>query len=152
MLLHELKRSKWYKNAKKRLGRGNASWKGNYSTKGLKGQRARSGGAKPIWFEWGQTPLIRRIPKLKWFKRYYKLVTNYEVVNLSSLNVFRAGTVITKEKLAEKNLISSSTVPVKILAKWEIEKKLKFEWIDAFSKTAKEQILAKEWEIVDIEK
>jgi len=149
MLLHELTRSKWYKNPKKRLGRGNASGKGNYSTKGLKGQKARSGGAKPIWFEWGQTPLTRRIPKLKWFKRYYKLVTNYEVVNVSSLNDFRAGTTITKEKLAEKNLISDVTVAVKILGNGKLEKKLKFEGVDAFSNSAKEQILSQGWEIVE---
>jgi len=140
MLLHELTRSKWYKNPKKRLGRGNASGKGNYSTKGLKGQKARSGGAKPIWFEWGQTPLTRRIPKLKGFKRYYKLVTNYQIVNVEDLNSFRAGTTITKEKLAEAGLIRKATEPVKILGNGELEKKLKFEGIDAFSSSAKEKI------------
>ncbi len=140
MLLHELKRSKGYKNPKKRLGRGNASGKGNYSTKGLKGQKARSGGAKPIWFEWGQTPLTRRIPKLKGFKRYYKLVTNYQVVNVEDLNQFRAGTTITKEKLAEAGLIRKATKPVKILGNWELEKKFKFEGIEAFSASAKEKI------------
>jgi len=140
MLLHELKRSKGYKNPKKRLGRGNASGKGNYSTKGLKGQKARSGGAKPIWFEWGQTPLTRRIPKLKGFKRYYKLVTNYQVVNVEDLNQFRAGTTITKEKLAEAGLIRKATKPVKILGNGELEKKFKFEGIEAFSASAKEKI------------
>ena len=140
MLLHELKRSKGYKNPKKRLGRGNASGKGNYSTKGLKGQKARSGGAKPIWFEWGQTSLTRRIPKLKGFKRYYKLVTNYQVVNVEDLNQFRAGTTITKEKLAEVGLIRKATKPVKILGNGELEKKFKFEGIEAFSASAKEKI------------
>ncbi len=148
MLLHELKRSKAYKNPKKRLGRWNASWKWNYSTKGLKWQRARSGWAKPIWFEWGQTPLTRRIPKLKWFKRYYKLVTNYDVVNVGDLNTFRAWTTITKEKLFDANLISSNTVAVKILGNGNLEKKLKFEWIEKFSKTAEEQIKAQEGEIL----
>ena len=147
MLLHELQKSKAYKNSKKRLGRWNASWKGNYSTKGLKWQRARSGGAKPIWFEWGQTPLIQRTPKLKWFKRYYKLVKNYEVVNVVNLNDLRAWTTVTKEKLKELNLISSPLALVKILWKGKLEKKLNFEWIDAFSNSAKEQILAQWWEI-----
>jgi len=148
MLLHELKRSKCYKNSKKRLGRWNASWKWNYSTKGLKWQRARSWGAKPIWFEWGQTPLTMRIPKLKWFKRYYKLVTNYDVVNVEDLNDFRAWTIITKEKLFNAKLISSDSVAVKILWNWKLEKKLKFEGIDKFSKTAREQIKAQEGEIL----
>ncbi len=147
MLLHELQKSKVYQNSKKRLGRWNASWTGNYSTKGMKWQRARSGGAKPIWFEWGQTPLIQRTPKLKWFKRYYKLVKNYEVVNVSYLNDFRAWTIITKDKLAEANLISSNSVLVKILWKGKLEKKLKFDWIDAFSNSAKEQISEQWWEI-----
>jgi len=149
MLLHELKRSKWYKNPKKRLGRGNASGKGNYSTKGLKGQKARSGGAKPIWFEWGQTPLTRRIPKLKGFKRYYKLVTKYEVVNVGDLNSFRAGSVINKEKLAQAGLISSEKVAVKILWDGKLEKKLKFEGIDKFSNSAREQITSAGWEIIE---
>jgi ribosomal protein L15 len=69
-------------------------------------------------------------------------VTNYEVVNVSSLNDFRAGTTITKEKLAEKNLISDVTVAVKILGNGKLEKKLKFEGVDAFSNSAKEQILS----------
>jgi len=140
MLLHELGKSNGYKKSKKRLGRGNASGKGNYSTKGLKGQKARSGGVKPIWFEWGQTPLTRRIPKLKGFKRYYKLVTNYQIVNVDKLNQFRAGTIITKEKLAEAGLIRKATKPVKILGNGELEKKFKFEGIEAFSASAKEKI------------
>ena len=149
MLLHELHRSNGYKNPKKRLGRGNGSGKGNYSTKGLKGQRARSGGAKPIWFEWGQTPLTRRLPKLKWFKRYYKLVTNYQIVNVSDLNSFRAGSVINKEKLAEAGLIRNSEEAVKILGNGDLEKKFKFEAIDAFSASAKEKIEKAGGEIVE---
>lgn len=140
MLLHEISRSKGYKNPKKRLGRGNASGKGNYSTKGLKGQKARSGGAKPVWFEWGQTPLTRRIPKLKGFKRYYKLVTNYQVVNVGDLEKFDADTVITKELLEENNLIRKASEPVKILGNGELSKKLVFKGIDAFSASAKEKI------------
>jgi len=147
MLIHELQKSKAYKNSKKRLGRWNGSWKGNYSTKGLKWQKARSGGVKPIWFEWGQTPLIRRIPKLKWFKRYYKLVTNYEVVNLSSLNNLKNGTIVNKEKLSKLKLISNHLVSVKILWNGKLEKKLHFEWIDSFSNSAKEQITSIWWEI-----
>ncbi len=140
MLLHEISRSKGYKNPKKRLGRGNASGKGNYSTKGLKGQKARSGGAKPVWFEWGQTPLTRRIPKLKGFKRYYKLVTSYQVVNVGDLERFDANTEITKEVLAESKLIRKASEPVKILWNGDLTKSLLFKGIEAFSKSAKEKI------------
>jgi len=147
MLLHEISRSKGYKNPKKRLGRGNASGKGNYSTKGLKWQKARSGGAKPVWFEWGQTPLTRRIPKLKGFKRYYKLVTNYQVVNVGDLDQFDTDTVITKELLAEKKLIRKASEPVKILGNGELTKKLTFKGIDAFSASAKDKIEKAGWKI-----
>ena len=140
MLINELTRSKGYKNPKKRLGRWNASWKGNYSTKGLKWQKARSGWWKPIWFEWGQTPLLRRLPKLKWFKRYYKLVTIYQVVNVEDLNNFENNTVVNKELLAEKGLIRKANKPVKILWNGELTKSLKIEWIEAFSNSAKEKI------------
>jgi ribosomal protein L15 len=59
--------------------------------------------------------LTRRIPKLKGFKRYYKLVTNYTVINLDALNDFRAGTTVTKEKLVEKSLLKDVNSAVKIL-------------------------------------
>ncbi len=149
MLLNELKKSKWYKKSKKRLGRWNASWKGNYSTKWLKWQKARSGGVKAIWFEWWQTPLTRRIPKLKGFKRYYKLVTNYQIVNVWNLNQFRAWTTIDKSKLFDAGLIKKVNSPVKILWNWNLEKKLKFKNIDSFSNSAKSKIEAIWWEIID---
>jgi len=140
MLVHELVRSKGYKKPKKRLGRWNASWKGNYCTRGIKWQKARSGWGKPIWFEWGQTPLLRRLPKLKWFKRYYKLVTTYQIVNVKDLNEFENNSVINKEILVKKGLIKKVNKPVKILWDWELTKALKIEWIEAFSKSAREKI------------
>jgi large subunit ribosomal protein L15 len=62
------------------------------------------------------------------------------VVNVEDLNQFRAGTAITKEKLAEAGLIRKATKPVKILGNGELEKKFKFEGIEAFSASAKEKI------------
>ena len=147
MLLHQLKRSKWYNNPGKRLGRGNASWKGNYCWRWIKGQLARSGWWMPAWFEGWQTPLTQRLPKLRGFKRFYKLVKTYSIVNLWRLNEdnrIKDGDTITKELLVKFNYIKSEKEPVKVLAKWELTKKLNFEWIEAFSSKAK-QLIEKAW-------
>ena len=140
MLLDQIQKSKWYKKPAKRKWRWNWSWKWNYCTRWLKGQKSRSGWAKPIWFEWGQMPLIRRIPKAKWFKRYYKLVKNYQIVNLDKLSWLEDWTVVNKEFLYEKWLIEDKNWLVKVLARWQLKSKLNFEWIDSFSGKAKELI------------
>ncbi|MBS8121886.1 50S ribosomal protein L15 [Candidatus Vampirococcus lugosii] len=140
MFLHDyLKGSSSIKKTK-RLGRGNGSGKGNYSTRGIKGQKARSGYTKNPGFEGGQTSLNMRLPKLRGFKRYYKLVDNYEVVNLSDLqlnNKILSGDTINKKKLKELGIIRSENSLVKILAKGELDKKLFFVGIDSYSKSAK---------------
>ena len=135
MLLHELRRSKWYNKPWKRLWRGNASGKGNYSGRWIKGQLARSGGGMPAWFEGGQTPLTQRLPKLRGFKRFYKLVKTYTVVNLGKLQEdwrIEDGMKITKEVLKELGYIKKIDEPVKILAKGEFSKRLNFEGFDAY--------------------
>jgi large subunit ribosomal protein L15 len=149
MLIHELEKSKGYKRGKVRLWRWNGSGKWNYSTRWLKWQKARSGGAKPNWFEWWQTPLLRRIPKLKGFKRYYKLVDNFQVVNLGRLNNLEAWTVVNKELLKKLRLIHDENWLVKILAKGDLNVALKFEGIDAFSQSAREKIIAAKGEIIE---
>ena len=65
--LSNIKSPAWAWKTSKRLWRGNWSWKWTFSWKGCKGQNSRSGGWVPDWFEWGQTPLFRRMPKLKGF-------------------------------------------------------------------------------------
>lgn len=147
MLLHEIKKSTGLKDKSKRLWRWNASWRWNYSTKGLKWQKARSWWSLPAWFEWWQTPLTLRLPKLKWFRRYYKLIKHYDVINLSKIEKdprFESDMLITKSILSELNYISSENSLVKILWDWDFSKKLNFEWIDSFSKVAKEKI-EKNW-------
>ncbi len=150
MLLHQIRKSKWYNKPAKRIWRGNASWKGNYSTRWLKWQKARSWTSIPAWFEWGQTPLTQRLPKLRWFKRFYKLVKEYVPVNLERLEKnenIKSGDVINKAKLKELNIIKDEKVLVKILSKGDLTKKLIFEWIDAFSSSAEEKIKAAGGEI-----
>ncbi len=144
MLQHEIKKSKGIIKKAKRVGRGNASGKWNYSTRGLKWQLARSGGGMPPWFEGGQTPLSMRLPKLRGFKRYYKLVKKYQIVNLRDLQAKEAikdGQEITKEILREAGLIKKADGLVKVLGEAkDFKKKLVFVWIDAFSKSAREAI------------
>ncbi len=138
MDLSTLKRSSGLKDKMRRIGRGNAS-KGNYSGKGLKGQKARSGkGSKiPAYFEGGQTPLYMRLPKLKGFKRYYKLAKTVETVNIRDLDrAYNNGDIISNASLFQKGLIRNSKNTVKILGNGETKKKFQFEGIELFSKSA----------------
>ncbi len=107
---------------RKRIGRGDSSGHGSYSTKGMKGQKARSGGRTRPGFEGGQLPLIKRLPAIHGFKNKFRV--EYSVVNLSSLNKFDAGTEVTLEKLLEARLVKSPTMPVKVLADGELDRPL----------------------------
>lgn len=99
---------------RKRVGRGTGNGTGKTCGKGHKGQKARAGGGVPLYFEGGQMPLYRRIPK-RGFKNVFKVFNN--VVNLESLNIFEDGTEITIEMLNESGLVKKNNNPVKILAK-----------------------------------
>ena len=127
---------------KKRRGRGDKT-----AGRGTKGQKARSGGAKPPWFEGGQMPLYRRLPK-KGFKNPFAKV--YEVVNLADLEArFEAGTEVTPELLRRARLVRRK-LPVKILARGEITKALTVK-AHAFSAKAKEKIEAAGGQAIVIE-
>ncbi|MDR2415753.1 MAG: 50S ribosomal protein L15 [Candidatus Peribacteria bacterium] len=140
MKLHTLQRSKGFKDKARPLGRGNAS-KGNTSGKGHKGQKARSGKTLSPFFEGGQTPITMRMPKAKGFKRYYKLVDIYEVINLSSLEKdVRIVTEVNKELLKTTGYIKKSSALVKILGNGELTKPLTFTGIEKFTKSAVEKI------------
>lgn len=135
--LSNLKPFQRARKKKKRLGRGNSSGHGTYSTRGQKGQRARSGGRKGL-IKLGLRNLILQTPKKGGFK---SLALKNEALNLEKLNVFSPGTVITPQLLLEKGLIKKVTQPIKILGKGEIDKPLHFDSGFAFSKGAKEKIL-----------
>src|SRR5690606_11561232 len=100
MSLQELKSN--VKKKRKVVGRGNGSGKGTYSTRGGKGQTARSGGNRRPGFEGGQTPYLRRIPKLKAFKNINRI--NYQAVNIGDLNIFDENSKVDAEALRTKNL------------------------------------------------
>lgn len=125
MELHELKPNLGAKQKTQRRGRGDGSGRGNYSGKGNKGQNARSGGTRRPGFEGGQTPLYKRMPKLKGFKNPTRV--DFQVVNVGDLEKFAANDVITMESLLSKNLISKKDQPVKLLGDGEIAKALTIE-------------------------
>ncbi len=142
MKIHQLKRSKWLTDKANRKGRWNGS-KWNYSGKWHKWQKARSGHSMKPFFEWWQTSIVQRIPKAKWFKRYYKLVTEYSVINLSKLEAdvrILDGMEITKELLKDLWYIKNESLLVKILWDWDLTKKITFANIEKFSKSAEEKI------------
>lgn len=146
---HELTRSKWLKNKSIQVGRWNGSGRWNSSTRGLNGQKARSWARIRRWFQWWQTPLSQQLPKLRWFKRYYKLVDNVSIVNLDKLSVddrISVSETINKDLLIRLNYINTLGT-VKILSSGDADKKLNFEWIDKFSKTAKSLIEKLGWNI-----
>lgn len=122
---------------KKRLGRGDGSGRGSFSTRGVKGQQSRTGGGVKLGFEGGQTPLSRRIPKLRGFKNP-KRVT-YQVVNVGQLNILHDSATVDISTLYDAGLIRHKNLPVKLLGEGELTKKLKFN-IEAMSKSAKEKI------------
>ena len=93
MKLHELEKNIGATHAKKRVGHGPGSGLGKTSGRGQKGQKARSGGSINPVFEGGQLPLYRRLPK-RGFSNY-PFKKEYAVINLSDLNVFEDGTVVT---------------------------------------------------------
>ncbi len=123
---------------KKRKGRGPGSGLGKTAGYGYKGQKSRSGGAKPRWFEGGQMPLYRRLPKRGFSNYPFKVV--YQVVNLNRLDAkFEAGEIATKEEMEKRRLIRSADAPVKVLANGEITKAIEVH-VDAISAKAKEKI------------
>ena len=122
---------------RKRVGRGNGS-KGTYCGRGMNGQKSRSGGNIKPGFEGGQTPLIRKMPKLRGFKNINTI--NYEVVNLGTINkYFDDNTKINKKALFEKGLISKLKAPVKILGSGKLEKKYEIQ-CESISKSALEKL------------
>ena len=138
MKLHELQPAIGSTTAPKRLGRGVGSQLGKTSGKGHKGAKARSGGGPRPGFEGGQMPLTRRLPKRGFTNIFAK---EYAIVNVSALNVFEDGAVVTNEALLEKGLIKKTLDGVKVLGGGELTKKLTVS-VDKVTDSAKEKIEA----------
>ncbi|MFA5629661.1 MAG: 50S ribosomal protein L15 [Dehalococcoidales bacterium] len=128
------------KKDSKRVGRGNGSGRGTYSGRGCKGQKARAGRGKlRVGFEGGQLPLIKRLPRKRGFTNIFK--TEYEIINLSRLDVFEAGSEVTVVELINAGVIKNNNKPIKVLSDGDLNKPLNVK-ADKFSAAAKAKIEA----------
>lgn len=121
MKLNELVKSPETKT-RKRVGRGNGSGLGKTAGTGEKGQNSRSGVSISAWFEGGQTPLYRRIPKRGFNNARFR--KEFAIVNLSDLNKFKDGDVVTPATLIEKGIVNKEMAGIKVLANGKLERKL----------------------------
>ena len=138
MNLHELSPAAGSVQVGKRKGRGNGTGNGKTAGRGHKGQKARSGGCVRIGFEGGQMPLARRLPKRGFHNIFAK---PYEIINLTVLNRFEDGAVVTEQALLEKGILSKCQYGYKVLGNGKLEKKVTVQ-ASAFSASAKEKIEA----------
>lgn len=140
-MLHQIERPEGIKKNKKRLGKGQGSGQGHQAGKGHKGHKARSGGKTPRYFEGGQMPIYRRLPK-RGFKNMFR--KEFRIVNLYQLTELNFDTIDIKV-MEEQAIIRSQGkyqgMPVKILADGaqDFNKKINIK-ANAFSETAKQII------------
>jgi large subunit ribosomal protein L15 len=138
MELHELKYAPGSRKRRKRVGRGSGSGRGGTSGRGDKGQRSRSGSKIRPWFEGGQMPINRRLPK-RGFTNLFR--EEFQIVNLKDLERIADTDDITVDVLRDHGLIKKLTLPVKVLGNGEVHRALKIT-VQAVSKGAREKIEA----------
>jgi large subunit ribosomal protein L15 len=139
MKVHDLRPDTGSKKKRKRVGRGISAGQGKTAGRGTKGQNARSGGGKGIYFEGGQLPLARRLPYKRGFTNIRKIV--YRPINVGSLADFEAGSEVTPEVLALVGFVKKPTDPVVILGSGDLNVALTVK-AHRFSKSAREKIEA----------
>jgi len=138
MKLNELKSADGARKKKRRVGRGPGSGRGKTCGRGHKGQKSRSGGQIPAWFEGGQMPLARRIP-IKGFKSLNK--REYEIINVRDLEGSGLEGAVTPDVLRTSGIIGGGQRKIKVLGVGEITRALELQ-VHAISKTAREKITA----------
>lgn len=138
MKLHELKPAAGSRKRRKIVGRGPGSGHGQTSGRGEKGQKARSGGGSHPWFEGGQLPLHRRVPK-RGFTNVFRF--EYAILNVKDLERFEAGATVSPSTLREAGLVRHIASGVKILGEGSLSKALAVS-AHAFSKSAEAKIRA----------
>ena len=136
MKLNELKPAPGTVRKRRRLGCGTATGQGGTSGRGHKGQKARSGGGTPPWFEGGQMPLQRRVPKRGFTNPGRKV---FQIVNVADLARFEAGSTVGVVELLRAGLVKKPHVPVKLLGNGALEHALTVQ-VHAASKSAIEKV------------
>ena len=140
MRLHDLKPDRGARKRRTRVGRGIAAGKGKTAGRGHKGQGARSGGGKGLYFEGGQLPFVRRLPFKRGFTNIFRI--HYQEVNIGQLaERFSAGDEVTPAALAEQGLVRKAEEPVVILGQGELDFPLTVQ-AHRFSQSAQRQIVA----------
>ncbi len=141
MKLHELCPAENAKKRRKRVGRGIAAGQGKTAGRGTKGQRSRSGGSLPPYFEGGQLPLVRRLPFARGVGFRDPWRVSFTPVNVDRLANFPAHTVITPEQMADAGIIKRADELVVILGRGELEQPLTIK-AHRFSDSARAKIEA----------
>jgi large subunit ribosomal protein L15 len=136
MKQHEMKAPKGARHAVRRLGRGISMGQGKTGGRGTKGQKARTGGSIPGWFEGGQTPIHMRIPKMRGFKNRFR--SPFVAVNVDRLSDYALDGKVTPDTLAAKGLVRTDA-KIKILANGEVNGKFEVH-AHAVSATARDKI------------
>ncbi len=142
-ILSNLKYAEGSRKQRKRVGRGEGSGHGGTSARGMNGQLSRSGAKKKSWFEGGQMPLQRRIPKFGFtnkFKKYFQIINVDALQKIADGKEFKKD-IINADLLKRSGLISNIKLPVKILGNGELKAQVSVE-ANAFSQSAKEKIEA----------
>ncbi len=137
MRLHDLKPPAGARQRGKRVGRGTGSGHGKTSGKGEKGQKARSGAHIHPWFEGGQLPLHRRVPKRGFTNRFRQ---TYAIVNLKDLERFEQGAKVTPGLLREMGMVKDLRAGLKVLGTGDLSKSLTIS-AHKFSRQAAEKII-----------
>ena len=135
--LESLQSNKGSRRKKMRKGRGIAAGQGASCGFGMRGQKSRSGRPTRPGFEGGQMPLYRRVPKLKHFPIVNQ--KNFTVLNVSSLNALKDGTVVNLDLLVKEGILTKPKNPIKILGNGKLEVKLTVQ-AAAFTTSAKKKI------------
>lgn len=147
--LHDLRPAPGSTKQRKRVGRGNAGKGGTYAGRGRKGQGQRTGGTKGPYFEGGQLPLVRRLPRKRGFTNIFRIP--YRIVNLGRLEtMFEAGDEITPGIMLERGAVKKGKTPLKVLAEGDLTKALTIQ-AHAFSKGAREKIEAAGGQAIELE-
>jgi large subunit ribosomal protein L15 len=139
MKLHELHPAPGSHRDKKRIGRGLGSGKGTTAGKGQKGQKARSGGGVPPYFEGGQLPLVRRLPYRRGFKNPFRVA--FRAINVGALAELPANSEVTTARLIELGLLRKGEGPVKLLGDGEVHVALRVS-VERVSQQARAKIEA----------
>ena len=137
MKQHEISPADGSKKDRKRVGRGDGSGSGTYSGRGCKGQKSRSGCKIRPGFEGGQLPLIKRLPRKRGFTNLFR--KEYNIVQLSALNIFEANSEVTPDLLLHNGVVKSLNLPIKILGDGDINNPLIVK-ANKFSATAKTKL------------